>query len=175
MKLNRLETHDRLLHLKKDQSNTISQGADDCLKKNSLSLALQAKSPYVYIFAHPRTADDGVTKKMYWQPRLGKPTPQTNSYLFRAQSNTDIMEICWLLPPQETWKQYQKGNVTESQWVLWSIDQYINNRLELGKPFPDDFSEEQIRQILIKVATEMDEEKRLKSLYPIEKSEFLQI
>src|SRR5215470_6737494 len=88
MKLNRLETHDRLQHFVQDQSKNIWQGADDCMKRNPLSLALQDRSPYIYIFAHPRTADDGVTKRMLWQPRLTKPQAQSNSYLFRAKSNS---------------------------------------------------------------------------------------
>src|SRR5882672_2443569 len=114
MKINRLETHDRLMHFKKDQEANIFQGAEDCLKKNPLSLAIQDKSPYVYIFAHPRTADDGVNKRMLWDPRLSIPEPQTNSYLFRAISKTDIIEVIWMLPPVETWPQYKKGNITES-------------------------------------------------------------
>ena len=76
MKINRLEAHDRLLHFKNDQNSTIQQGAEDCLKKNPLSLALQDHSPYIYIFAHPRTADDGVNKRLLWQPRLTKPKAQ---------------------------------------------------------------------------------------------------
>lgn len=169
MKLNRLETHDRLLHFKEDQALNISQGASDCLNKNPLSLALQQKSPYVYIFAHPRTADDGVNKKMYWQPRLTKPLAQTNSYLFRAQSNTDIMEICWIIPPVELWKQFEKGKVTESEWVRWSIDQYMRNKTELEKPFKDDLSDETAKNIYKSVALEMDQdngrEKLMKRLY----------
>ena len=100
MKVDRLETHDRLLHFKKDQALNIAQGAEDCLKRNPLSLAIQSRSPYVYLFAHPRTADDGFTKRMLWQPRLTRPKAQTNSYLFRAQSNSDVIEVCWLLPPR---------------------------------------------------------------------------
>lgn len=142
MKINRLETHDRLQHFKKDQSINIFQGAEDCLKKNKLSLALQDRSPYIYIFAHPRTADDGVTKVMYWQPRLTKPEAQTNSYLFRATSKTDLLEVCWLLPPREMWPQYQKGNVTEHDMVLWSINQYKENKKGLEKEEPDDISQE---------------------------------
>lgn len=165
MKLNRLETHDRLIHLKKDQAININQGAEDCLKKNRLSIGLQQYSSYIYLFAHPRTADDGVTKKMYWQPRLTKPKPETNSYLFRAISHTDNMEICWLLPPRETWKQYQKGNITEHEWVLWSIDQYINNRYKLGQAFNDDLSDELCKEIYRKVAREIDEENRMNKLY----------
>jgi hypothetical protein len=160
MKLDRLETHDRLLSFKKNQVDIIRQGIDDCLKRNPLSLAYQERSPYIYIFAHPRTADDGVTKRMLWQPRLGKPKAQTNSYLFRAKSYSDILEICWLLPPRELWGQYEKGKITESDYVLWSINQFKSNREELEKPFADDFTNEQIKQILKEIAKEMDEDKK---------------
>jgi len=159
MKINRLETHDRLLHLKKDQALNIAQGAEDCLKKNPLSLGLQQYSTYVYLFAHPRTAEDGVTKRMIWQPRLIRPLAQTNSYLFRAVSNTDQMEICWLLPPKEMWSQYKKGNVTEHPLVLWSIDMFQNHKIDLEKPLEDDLSDEAARNIYIKVAKEIDEER----------------
>lgn len=148
MKLNRLETHDRLLHFKKDQELNIFKGAEDCLKKNPDSIFYQEKSPYVYLFAHPRTADDGVNKRMLWQPRLTKPAPQTNSYLFRAKSHTDQIEVCWLLPSRELWAQYSKGKVTENEIVIWSIDQYINNRIELGQKHPEDLSEERASKIL---------------------------
>src|SRR5579863_4273753 len=99
MKINRLETHDRYQHFIKDQSETIFQGAEKCLKENPLSIAIQEKSPYIYIWAHPRTAEDGVNKRMLWQPRLSIPEPQTNSYLFRATSKTDLIEVVWILPP----------------------------------------------------------------------------
>lgn len=145
MKINRLETHDRLLEFQKDQSDNISQGVEDCLKRNPDSLILQRKCPYIYIFAHPRTADDGVTKRMLWQPRLTKPQPQENSYLFRAISNSDLLEICWMLPPKEMWDQYKKGNVTENEWVIWSIEQYKTNIKQLSKPDPDDLTEERAK------------------------------
>lgn len=147
MKLNRLETHDRLVHFIKDQSQTIWQGAEDCLKKNPDSLRIQEKSHYFYIFAHPRTAEDGVTKRMLWQPRLTKPKAQTNSYLFRAISKTDLIEVCWLIPPRELWKQFRKENLTNEPTVIWSIDQFINNRKELEKPHPEDWKDEQVKNI----------------------------
>lgn len=167
MKLDLYETHDRLLFLKKSQSDTISQGCQDCLKKNPLSLALQTRAPYVYIFAHPRTAEDGVSKRMLWQPRLSRPKPQTNSYLFRAQSHTDLLEICWLLPPRELWPQYKKGKVTENEYVLWSIDQFENNREELAKAYPDDIAEDKIKLILREIALEMEQDKRMQKIYSI--------
>ena len=165
MKINRLEAHDRLLHLKKDQSINIAQGAEDCLKKNPLSLALQRFSSYVYLFAHPRTADDGVNKRMVWQARLTKPALQTNSYLFRAISNTDQLEICWLLPPKEMWPQYKTGNVTQHELVNWSIEMFTNNKKALETIPQDDLSDEQIKNIYIIVSKEMDEEKRMNKLY----------
>lgn len=154
MKINRLETHDRLLFFKKDQDVNIFQGAEDCLRKNELSLAIQDRSPYVYLFAHPRTADDGVTKVMYWDPRLSVPEAQTNSYLFRALSKSDIVEIIWMIPPKEMWKQYQKGNVTENDYVIWSINQYKNNRKVLEKPHPDDLPEELQKAVLRQIIDE---------------------
>lgn len=143
MKVNRLETHDRYKHFIQDQWENVAQGASDCMLKNSLSLAIQEKCPYVYLFAHPRTADDGVNKRIIWQPRISKPKPETNSYLFRGQSKTDIVEICWLLPPIELWEQYETGKVTASEYVLWSIDQFKNNRHFLGLPHPEDLNDDQ--------------------------------
>lgn len=154
MKLNRLETHDRLEHLKKDQSLNIFQGTEDCLKKNPLSLAIQEKSPYVYMFAHARTANDGVNKVLYWQPRLSRPEPQDNSYLFRAISKTDQIEICWIIPAKVLWNQYKKGNVTEHAIVNWSIDQYENHFKDLSEKHSDDFSEERAKQIYHQIVQE---------------------
>lgn len=165
MKLNRLETHDRLQHFIKDQSANIFQGAEDCLKKNPLSLAIQERAPYVYLFAHPRTADDGVTKRLLWQPRLSIPQAQTNSYLFRAISKTDIIEIVWLLPPREMWKQYEKGKVTESNWCHWSIEQFKINPMEMSKPHPEDLSEEMCAKIMQQIVDERRQEIRQKKMF----------
>lgn len=165
MKINRLETHDRLEHFKKDQALNIAQGAEDCLKKNYLSTCLQQYSPYVYLFAHPRTADDGVTKVMYWQPRLTKPQAQTNSYLFRAISNSDNVEICWMLPPQELWLQYTLGQMTEHETVIWSIKQFQNHRMDLERAHLDDLPEEQIKAIYLRIGAETDQQTMMDKLY----------
>lgn len=165
MKINRLETHDRLIHFKQEQVINIFQGAEDCLKKNPLSIGLQQYSPYIYLFAHPRTCEDSSTKKMYWQPRLTKPKSQTNSYLFRAISGTDQIETCWLLPPREMWKQYNRGNVTEHELVLWSINEFQNNRKKLEAPFENDLSDEKCKEIYRKVAAEHDQEIRMRKIY----------
>lgn len=167
MKINRLETHDRLLYFKKDQESNIFQGAQDCLKKNPDSLFLQSKSTYVYIFAHPRTCDDGVTKKMFWQPRLKKPESQTNSYLFRAISNSDLIEICWLLPPEEMWSQYQEGNITENKDVLISIDNYLNHKDKLDCPHPEDLPLEKQRFIWQELVAAKRMDKMMNRLYEV--------
>jgi len=160
MKINRLETHDRLLHFHKDQWENIAQGANDCMTKNPLSLAIQEKCPYVYIFAHPRTAENGVDKRMLWQPRVSRPSPQTNSYLFRGFSKTDMVEICWLLPPEEMWGQYDSGKVTANEYVMWSINQYKTNRIFLGLPHPEDLSDEKGRFIYRDVVQSMQKSKK---------------
>lgn len=168
MKLNRLETHDRLLHFKKDQEANIFQGAEDCLKKNPDSLFFQSRSPYVYLFAHPRTCDDGVTKKMFWQARLWKPPAQTNSYLFRAQSHTDLIQICWLLPPEETWDEYKQGNVTENEYVLWSINEYLYNRDRLQKDESDDLSDDKGKPIMEEWIRNKRHDRMMKRLYALD-------
>lgn len=160
MKLNRLETHDRYQHFIKDQSINIFKGVEECLKENQLSLAIQERSPYVYLFAHPRTADDGVNKRMLWQPRLSIPEAQENSYLFRAISKTDMIEVCWLLPPKATWDQFKKGNITESDLVSWSINQFKNRRFDLEAPHPDDMPEEKAREIMKAIVDERREDIR---------------
>lgn len=165
MKLNILESHDRLDQLMKRQADVVSQGLEDCLKRNPLSLALQSKSEYIYIYAHPRTHDDGVTKRMLWQPRLGKPKAQTNSYLFRVKSHTDNIEICWMIPPREMWASYQKGKVTENETVNWSIAMFNHNRAELERAYDDDLSDDRIKTIYMVVAAEMHQERMLKKLY----------
>lgn len=153
MKINRLETHDRLQYLKQDQSINIFKGAEDCLKKNSLSLMYQEKSPYIYLFAHPRTLDNG-NKAMYWHPRLSKPLAQTNSYLFRAISKTDIIEICWLIPPREQWNNFNKGNVISDDLIGWSIQQYKYHRNQLELPHENDMPEAKGKAIIRMVLEE---------------------
>jgi len=169
MKVNVLEAHDRLKHLVKDQSANVFQGAEECLKKNPLSLAIQEKSPYVYIFAHPRTADDGVNKRLLWQPRLSIPEVQTNSYLFRALSHSDIIEVCWILPPKELWGQYEQGKVTESNWASWSISQFKRNKRILEKTHPDDMPEDKAKNIMKQIIDEhkfaLTYEKMMRGLY----------
>lgn len=101
---------------------------------------------------------------MYWDPRLSIPEPQTNSYLFRAISKTDIIETVWMIPPEHHWKQYKLGNVTESNWSLWSINQFLYNRKNLEKPHPEDMTEELSAKIMQLIVDEKRQELRNKKL-----------
>lgn len=154
MKIDRLDAHDRLLHFKKDQSQNLFAGFEECLKHNKDCVSMQEYFPWVYVFAHPRTADDGVTKRMIYQPRLLKPKAQTNSYLVRAISKSDVVEIIWMLPPREMWEQYERGKMFESDEVMTSISNFVNHREELEKPHKEDWPEEKIKQKLFKIHAE---------------------
>lgn len=166
MKLNAFDAHDRLQHLIKTQSETISKGAEDCLKKNPDSLIMQKYSPYIYIFAHPRKHENGKDTRLIWQPRMSMPKAQTNSYLFRVQTGSDAFQICWQIPPREQWQSYRMGNVTENKTVLWSIAQFENNREALERPHPDD-RPDHIQEIAYqKFVAEVTEEILMKKNYP---------
>jgi hypothetical protein len=164
MKVNILEAHDRLKYFVNDQSANVFQGAEECMLRNPISLGIQEKCPYVYIFAHPRTANDGVNKRLLWQPRLSIPEVQPNSYLFRGVSHSDIIEIIWILPAQELWEQYEKGNVTESNLAASSIAQYRQDKRVLEKPHPDDLPEERARLILQQVYEEYLYKEKMKKI-----------
>jgi len=166
MKVNVLEAHDRLKHLIKDQSENIYKGSEDCLLRNPLSLAIQDKSPYVYIFAHTRKTDNGINERLLWQPRLSIPKPQSNSYLFRAISKTDLIEVIWMIPPRERWNEYKQGNVTESNWSAWSIHQFKTNKESLEKPHPDDLPEEKARLIMKQIVDDHLAELKRKNSKP---------
>ena len=90
LKVDPFETHDRYEHFKK-QNFDIGECCQDLINKRPFG-----DYPF-YIFAHTRTDDDGVTKRMIWQPRLTKPQAQTNSMLFKAYPSTDNVKIIWSL------------------------------------------------------------------------------
>jgi hypothetical protein len=176
MKINRSETHDRLLEFLK-LSKQISEGFDECMKKNEDSLILQSLCEYVYVFSHTRTLgldekvkefykdlnnsiidpigyqrkykdlSDVPERKNFIQPRLSIPEVQPNSILVRYKSHTDSCEVIWNLPPEELWDQFKKGNVTESKDVFYYINEYKTNRNNLCKPHPKDHCKEKIDQL----------------------------
>ena len=152
MKVNRLEAHDRLLHLKK-QNMDIGECCQDLINQRPFG-----NHPF-YIFAHARTADDGLNKRLIWQPRLTKPKAQSNSMLFKAYPGRDEIRIIWMIPAIELWGQHKEGNVTEHEISDWSIVMFKTKKQELEKPEPDDLTDEQIDKIYREMASSMKSKK----------------
>ena len=154
MKINRLETHDRLQHFTKQQDN-ISQCCQQIINQRPFG-----DRPF-YLFAHKREIGmderfsllltgkfrditDVPTARIIWQPRLTKPKAQTNSMLFKGYPGTDEVKVIWIIPERELWDQYKLGKMTESQIVLESIDKFENDRASLERPEDDDARDQEI-------------------------------
>lgn len=148
MKINRLDAHDRFEYFTK-QSFDIGECCQDLVNQRPFG-----DHPF-YIFAHARTDDDGVTKRLIWQPRLTKPKAQTNSMLFKAFPGSDIIKVIWMIPDRAMWDQYRKGNLTENKTVCESIDAFQLKREALESPEPEDLSEEQCMAIYREIALKM--------------------
>lgn len=140
MKINPLDAHDRYQHFTKQQFD-INECCQDLVNKRPFG-----DYPF-YIFAHARTEDDGVTKRLIWQPRLTKPKAQTNSMLFKAYPGKDIIKVIWMIPDRCMWDQYQKGKLTESKIIAESIHDFQNNRSKLEAKEEDDLDDQIIDQI----------------------------
>jgi len=140
MKINRLEAHDRLQHLTK-QEMSIGECCQNLIDQRPFG-----NHPF-YIFAHTRTHEDGVSKRLIWQPRLTKPQAQSNSMLFKAYPGSDEVRIIWMIPAIEMWDQYKDGNVTEHEITAWSIAMFKANKAKLEEKEPDDLSDEEIEKI----------------------------
>jgi len=169
MKVNRLETHDRLEHFKKQEFD-LGQTCQSIIDQRPFG-----EHPF-YIFAHARTIGldekkaifnedfalsftdlgykrryqnlaDVPEKRVIWQPRLTKPKAQTNSWLFKAYPGTDAVKIIWMIPPREMWDQYEKGKMTEHETVMYSIHMFQNNREKLESKEDDDLDDATIDAI----------------------------
>jgi len=140
MKLNRLDTHDRLTQFTK-QNFDIGECCQDLIDKRPFG-----EHPF-YIYAHPRTEDDGVNKRMIWQPRLTKPKASPNSMLFKAYPGKDTVKIIWMLPARELWEQFMKGQMMHNETIISSIWSFIHKRKRLEEKEEDDLSDEQIDAI----------------------------
>ena len=178
MKINRLDAHDRLLHFK-SQGDNISKGCQDCINSRPDEFG---RHPF-YIFAHKReialdervailsqdqmdtildvtlkrryrSLEDVPTHRMLWQPRLGKPSAQPNSMLFRTYPGTDTIKIIWMLPDGslELWDQYKKGLMTENSIVTESMHMFQFNKTRLEAPEDDDVSQEEAERIYKAIA-----------------------
>ncbi len=140
MKIDRLETHDRYEEFtKKDQD--IGACCQDLINQRPFG-----NNPF-YIFVHSRTHEDGVTKRLLWQPRLTRPKSQTNSMLFKAYPGTDIIKVIWMIPEREMWAQYKVGNICDNATIRESIYAFEYNRLILDQKDNDDLQDWQVDQI----------------------------
>lgn len=140
MKIERLDAHDRFQYFTK-QSFDIAECCQDIINKRPFG-----EYPF-YIFAHARTDDDGVTKRLIWQPRLTKPEAQSNSMLFKAYPGSDVIKVIWMIPAKELWESYEKGKLTENKMITESIYDYRNNRKKLEAREDDDLPDEKIDAI----------------------------
>ena len=140
MKVNILDAHDRYEHLIK-QNFDIAECCQDLINQRPFG-----DHPF-YIFAHSRTDDDGVTKRLIWQPRLTKPKAQTNSMLFKAYPGTDVIKVIWMIPIREMWDNYEKGKLTQNQTVAESIWNFKFDRDALEAKESEDLSDEQIDKV----------------------------
>lgn len=153
MKVNILDAHDRYKHFTK-QSFNIGECCQDLINQRPFG-----DHPF-YIFAHARTDDDGVTKRLIWQPRLTKPKAQTNSMLFKGYPGTDNVKVIWIIPARELWDQYKSHNVTASKVVSESIDDFQNNRQKLEMNEDDDLTDSQIEAVYRNLSLLAQQKKR---------------
>jgi hypothetical protein len=147
VKVDKLDAHDRFEYYKK-QDFDISACCQDLLDKRPFG-----DYPF-YMFAHFRTDDDGVTKRLIWQPRLTKPFAQTNSMLFKGYPGTDIIKVIWMIPAIEIWPNFKKGQLTENELITESIHDFQHNRSKLEAKEDDDLSDEKIDDIYRELARE---------------------
>lgn len=140
MKLDRLETHDRYQHFTQ-QAFSIGECCQDIINQRPFG------NRAFYIFAHARTDDDGVSKRLIWQPRLSKPKAQTNSMLFKAYPNSDRVKVIWMIPERTMWNQFKKGLICESTIVIESINAFEHNREQLEAKEHDDLDDKEIDAI----------------------------
>lgn len=176
MKIDKNETHDRLL-LFKQQSDFISQGCEDCIRNRPEEFG---NLPF-YIFAHTRTIEideriaifndqlmkeklgfsigkayqsfeEVPTARLIWTPRLTKPTPQSNSMLFKAYPPGDNIKIIWMLPAKELWEQYEKGLMLENKIVQESIHNFKYEFEKLSSREDDDLPDSVVDAIYAEIS-----------------------
>lgn len=145
MKIDRLDAHDRY----KDFISKDFQIGECC--QNLIDQRPFGEHPF-YIFAHPRTDEDGITKRLIWQPRLTRPKAQTNSMLFKAYPGKDIVKIIWMIPDRSLWKNYKKEQMIEENLIANSIHDFQFNREKLDTLEDDDLNDAQIHQIYCEIS-----------------------
>jgi hypothetical protein len=168
MKINRLDAHDRFLHIKKGEFN-IGQTCQDMIDQRPFG-----DHPF-YIFAHKReiglderlamfnqdfyntpraflSLENVPTHRIIWQSRLTRPKPQENSMLFKGYPGTDNVKVIWIIPQRELWSSFEKGKMTEDPLIYQSIHSFQFNPEILEEPEDDDLSDEEIDGIYSEIS-----------------------
>lgn len=162
MKVDRLETHDRLVHFQKQEFD-IGKTVQDIINCRPFG------DHAFYIFAHKREIglDERVSMfnqdmfgarqfkdlasvpnaRIIWQPRLTKPEPQENSMLFKAYPGTDIVKTIWIIPQRELWEQFEKEKMTGSELIWECIEAFKHKRKWLAASEDDDPSDDECSNI----------------------------
>lgn len=140
MTINILDAHDRYQELSKGGLN-IGACCQSLIDQRPFG-----DHPF-YIFAHMRTEENGIDKRLIWQPRLTKPKAQTNSMLFKGYPGTDNVKIIWMIPDRALWNNFEYGNLCHNQTVAESIHDFLFNRAKLEAKEYDDLNDETIDKI----------------------------
>ncbi len=188
MKVNILDAHDRLKHVK-DQGVDIGKNCQDMIDKRPFG-----NFPF-YIYAHMKTIgldekisiyDKDLTeslvnaiprkypsladvpeKRLIWQPRLTKPKATPNTMLFKGYPGTDQIKIIWMLPQMELWGQYEKGKLTENEIVTNSIYAYKNHREKLETKEDEDLDDKTIDAIYQEISFTKRENKLMHRIWGV--------
>lgn len=188
MKINILDAHDRLKHVK-DQGIDIGKNCQDMIDQRPFG-----NHPF-YIYAHTKTVGmdeklslynkdlndhlinqsprkyktlaDIPEKRLIWQPRLTKPKMSPNTMLFKGFPGTDLVNIIWILPRMELWEQYEKGKLTENECVINSIYSYKNHREKLEAKEDGDLDDKTIDAIYEEIKFNVREKKLINRLYGV--------
>lgn len=158
IKINPLDAHDRFQHFTK-QEFSISECCQNLIDQRPFG------HHAFYIWAHARTDENPHIKRLIWQPRLTRPKPQTNSMLFKAYPETDLVKIIWIIPARELWAQYEKGKITENEFIHDCIQKFENQRYILDVPEPDDLFDDEIDSVYKELACEARRKKMMDKLY----------
>jgi len=170
------------------QSDYVNKGCDECVRNRPP----QYGSWPFYIFAHQRTIEtderialfnqdttnwilDPTSKRLWktidevpstrliWSPRLTKPAAQTNSMLFRHDPRyPGDYVVIWVIPAKALWDQYKKGNLTENQTIVESIDNFVNRAHILEKPMEEDCPKNEAIRIMNDIRLEYIRKKGIK-------------
>lgn len=188
MKIDRFETHDRLLMFN-HQNKLISEGCQDCIKNRPEEYG---DHPF-YIFAHKRSlqwderinlfqtdhimsqinpnhlrkyfkSEDVPSHRLIWEPRLTKPVSQTNSMLFKSYPPGDNIKIIWIIPEREIWPELSSEHMLGSDIVSDSIYLFQYDRKELEKKEIDDLPDHLIQRIMREIGLNAQKRKNINTM-----------